>query len=119
MIKVVIFDDKRIIESIHENPTDDIRIAWAQEGPEARGYAAFSESGELLYVVDKDSIFELLIRASLNHLDLNGMETAFCKNEAMFPGLYLLGFKENGDRLEVNIQEFFKPCGGCAGSREK
>lgn len=115
MIKVVIFDNKQVIGSIHENPTDDIRIAWAQEGPEAKGYAVFSESGELLYVVDRDNIFELLIRAALNHLDLNGVETAFCENKAMFPGLYLLGFKENRDKLEVNIKEFFKPCGGCGG----
>ena len=114
MIKVVIFDDKQVIGSIHENPTDDTRIAWAQEGPEAKGYAAFTEEGELLYVVDRDNIFELLIRASLNHRDLNGGETAFCKNKAMFPGLYLLGFKDGEDKLEVNIKEFFKPCGGCA-----
>ncbi|MGN1098255.1 MAG: hypothetical protein ACI4SS_05100 [Clostridia bacterium] len=113
MIKVVIIDDKRIIESIYENPDDDIRVAWAQEGPESRGYAVFRSCGELLYIVDKDNIFELLVRSALNHLDLTGVETAYTSNEAMFAGLYLLGFKKNGERLEVNIKEFFKPCGGC------
>ena len=107
MIKVVIFSEKVVIESIHPNPEPDLRIAWAQEGPESRGYAAFKEDGELLYAVDKDNIFELLVRAALNHLDLGGVETAFCKNPAMFPGLYLLGFKDNGDRVETNIREFF------------
>lgn len=113
MIKATIISDKRIIESIHENPADEVRIAWAQEGLNNLGYGAFNEDGELLYVVDKDNIFELLVRASLNHMDLNGVETAYCKNSAMFPGLYLLGFKKNGEQLEVNIKEFFKPCGGC------
>lgn len=113
MIKVIIISEKLIIESVHENPDDDLRLAWAQEGPESRGYAAFKETGELLYAVDKDNVFELLVRAALNHLDLGGVETAFCKNEAMFPALYLLGFKKNDDRLEINIREFLRPCGGC------
>ncbi len=114
MIKVVIIDNKAVIESVHENTDDDVRLAWAQEGLENRGYAAFRENGELLYAVDKDGIFELLVRAVLNHLDLSGVETAYSENEAMFPQLYLLGFKKNGGRLEINIKEFFsvKPCGG-------
>lgn len=115
MIKVVIIDNKTVIESIHENPTDDLRIAWAQEDADSVGYAAFREDGELLYVVDKGDIFELLVRSALNHLDLNGVETAYTVNEAMFSGLYLLGFRDNGRRLEINIKEFFKPCGGCNG----
>lgn len=116
MIKVVIFDNKRVIESIHPQPEEDLRIAWAQEGPDCKGWCAFRETGELLYVVDKDSVFELLVRAALNHLDLGGVERGFCKNEAMFPGLYLLGFKEAEDGvLSVNIKEFFKPCGSCEG----
>lgn len=110
MIKVVIISEKAVIESIHENPEPSLRIAWAQEGPESRGYAAFKEDGELLYAVDKDNIFELLVRAALNHLDLGGVETAFCRNKAMFPGLYMLGFRDNGDRVETNIGEFFA-CG--------
>ena len=107
MIKVVIISEKAVIESIHENPGPDLRIAWAQEGPESRGYAAFKENGELLYVVDKDNIFELLIRAELNHLRLIGVETAYCCNEAMFPGLYMLGFKDNGGKVETNVEAFF------------
>ncbi len=113
MIKVVIIDNKAVIESVYENPSDDARVAWAQEGTESKGYAAFRENGELLFAVDRDNVFELLIRSALNHLDLNGVETAYSVNEAMFPALYLLGFKKNGERLEVNIKDFFKPCGGC------
>lgn len=114
MIKVVIFDNKQVIASIHPNPDDGVRIAWAQEGPDCKGWCAFRETGELLYVVDRDNVFELLVRAALNHLDLGGVETAFCKNGAMFPGLYLLGFVDAEDGgLTVNIKEFFKPCGGC------
>ncbi len=107
MIKVMIISDKRVIESVCENPSDSLRLAWAQEGPQSRGYAAFTEEGELLYAVDKDNIFELLVRAALNHLDLGGVEKAFCKNEAMFPGLYLLGFKPGENGLEINIKDFF------------
>ncbi len=114
MIKVVIVDNKQVIESVHENPCDDERMAWAQEGPVSKGYGIFRESGELLYIVDKDNIFELIVRAVLNHLDLIGVETAYTENEAMFPGLYLLGFKKRDNRLEINIKDFFsvKPCGG-------
>ncbi len=114
MIKVTIIKDRRVIESIYENPGEDIRTAWAQEGPVSPGYAIFKTDGELLYAVDRDNIFELLVRAALNNLDINGVETAYTENEAMFPGLYLLGFKKNGSRLEINIKEFFsvKPCGG-------
>ena len=113
MIKVVIFDNKQVIASIHPDPDEDMRVAWAQEGPDCKGWCAFKETGELLYVVDRDDVFELLIRAALNHLDLNGVETGFCKNETMFPALYLLGFKDGENGLAVNIKEFFKPCGGC------
>ena len=117
MIKVVIFDNKQVISSIHLNPEDDIRVAWAQEGPDCKGWCAFRETGELLYVVDRDDVFELLIRAALNHLDLNGVERGFCTNEVMFPGLYMLGFKDAaGGGLEVDIKEFFKP-GGCCGGK--
>ena len=111
MIKVMIISDKQVIESVHENPADNLRIAWAQEGPQSRGYAAFTEEGELLYAVDKDNIFELLVRAALNHLDLAGVEKAFCKNESMFSGLYLLGFKSGERGLEINIKDFF--AAGC------
>ncbi len=118
MIKVVIFDNKRVIESVYPNPGDDVRIAWAQEGPDCKGWCAFTEGGELLLAVDKDDVFELLIRAALNHLDLVGVETGVCKNKAMFPGLYTLGFRDApGGGLTVNIKEFFKPCGGCGHSR--
>ncbi len=114
MIKVVIVDNKAVIESVYENPSGSTRLAWAQEGPESRGYAVFDESGELLSVIDKDGIFELLIRAVLNHLDLKGVETAYTFNGTLFPQLYLLGFKKMDERLEINIKEFFsvKPCGG-------
>ncbi len=114
MIKVVIADNRAVIESVYESARESTRLAWAQEGLESRGYAVFDESGELRLVNDKDGIFELLIRAVLNHLDLKGVETAYTYNEAMFPPLYLLGFKKKGERLEINIKEFFsvKPCGG-------
>ena len=114
MIKVVIFDNKQVIASIHPDPDEDMRVAWAQEGPDCKGWCVFKETGELLYVVDKDDVFELLIRSALNHLDINGVGRSFCKNEAMYPGLYLLGFKDANDGLEADIKEFFKPCGGCA-----
>ena len=44
MIKVMIISDKRVIESVCENPSDSLRLAWAQEGPQSRGYAAFTSS---------------------------------------------------------------------------
>ncbi len=114
MIKVTVIDDKRIIESVCDAPTGDTRLAWAQEGLNNLGYMIFTAGGELMYAVDKDNIFELLVRAALNHLDLKGVENAYSKNSAMFPGLYLLGFKKNEDRLQINIKEFFsvKPCCG-------
>lgn len=119
MIKVTIISDKRVVESVYPNPSSDIRIAWAQEEAFSPGYCVFSESGELIKVKDDDNVFELLIRASLNHLDLNAVETAFSTNEEMLKGLLLLGFKNNSGRAEVNIKSFFKPCGGCAGQAKK
>lgn len=115
MIRVNIIDDRRIVESVVENPGDNIKIAWAQEGAESPGYCVFTSEGEILAVIDRDNVSELLIRAALNHLDLNGVETGFSKNEVLFPLLKSLGFKQSENECSVILKEFFKPCGGCKG----
>ena len=113
MIKVTIIDNEQIIDSIFKNPPQGARVAWAQENEKALGYMLFNISGELQRVIDNDAVFELLVRSSLNHLDLNGVETGYCTNPDMEKELLLLGFKKINNRLETNIKEFFKPCQGC------
>ena len=110
MIRVIIIDDKRIVGSVFENPDESIRIAWAQENEKNCGHCVFTEQGEILEIVDNADISELLVRSTLNHLDLQGIKIGFTKNRSLFDGMKKLGFKENGDRYEVNVAEFFKPC---------
>ncbi|MEE0867446.1 MAG: hypothetical protein UIL37_03975 [Clostridia bacterium] len=113
MIRVNIIDDRRIIESVVESPAENVKIAWAQEGAVSPGYCVFTSEGEILTVADKDNVAELLVRAALNHLDLNGIETGFSKNEELFPFLKSIGFNQVGNKCSVNLKTFFKPCGGC------
>ena len=110
MIRVIIIDDKRIVGSVFENPDESIRVAWAQENEKNCGYSIFTENGEILEIIDKEDVSELLVRSTLNHLDLQGVKIGFTKNSLLYECLKKLGFKENGDRYEVNIAQFFKPC---------
>ncbi len=110
MIRVNIIKDELIIKSVYKDVKDGILMAWAQENAVNPGYAIFSDAGELIEINDKDNVFELLVRASLNRMDLDGVAVAFCYEEEYFDELKKLGFKENGRRVEVVIKEFFKPC---------
>ncbi len=110
MIRVTIVNDERIIKSVTDVTDDDILMAWAQENEKSPGFCIFSGRGELLEITDRDNVFELLVRASLNRMDLDGVPVAYCYDVALFPELKKLGFKENGKRAEVVIKEFFKPC---------
>ncbi len=110
MIRVNIIKDELIIKSVYEKYQDGIMMAWAQENEKSPGFCIFSENGEIVNVTDRDNVFELLIRASLNKLDLDGVEVAYCYKEEYFGELKKLGFKENGRRVEVVNKEFFKPC---------
>ena len=65
--------------------------------------------------MDKDNIFELLIRATLNYLDINGVKRGWCTEEKFFSELKKLGFKEFENGYDVNTEEFFKPC--CSGCK--
>ena len=110
MIRVTIVNDERIIKSVTAKTGDGILMAWAQENEKSPGFCIFSESGELLEIVDRDNVFELLVRATLNRMDLDGVPVAYCYDAELFPQLRKLGFEENGKRAEVVIKEFFKPC---------
>ena len=110
MIRVNIIKDELIIKSVYDNVNDSILMAWAQENEKSTGYAIFSDIGELIEINDKDNVFELLVRASLNRMDLDGVEKAYSEKTEYFDELKKLGFKENGRRVEVVIKEFFKPC---------
>ncbi len=110
MIRVNIIKDELIIKSVYNDVKDGILMAWAQENEKSPGFCIFSESGELLEITDRDNVFELLVRASLNRMDLDGVTVAYCYDTKLFPELKKLGFKENGKRAEVVIKEFFKPC---------
>ena len=110
MIRVTIINDERIIKSVTNITGEGILMAWAQENEKSPGFCIFSESGELLEITDRDNVFELLVRASLNRMDLDGVTMAYCYDTKLFPELKKLGFKENGKRAEVVIKEFFKPC---------
>ena len=110
MIRVNIIKDELIIKSVYDKVNDSILMAWAQENEKSPGYAIFSDIGELIVINDKDSVFELLVRASLNRMDLDGVEKAYSEKTEYFDELKKLGFKENGRRVEVVIKEFFKPC---------
>jgi len=85
-------------------------MAWAQENEKSPGYCIFSEEGEMFSIVDNDCVFELLVRATLNHLDLQGVKRGYCRNEELFSGLKRLGFSEKDGVCEVDITTFFKPC---------
>ena len=110
MIRVTVIDDERIIKSVSDIVNDGILMAWAQENEKSPGYCIFSKEGEIFTIVDKDDVFELLVRATLNYLDLQGVKKGFCKKEAVFDGLKRLGFIEKDGVCEVDITTFFKPC---------
>ena len=113
MIRVTIVDDSRIIKSISKIEGYDVVMAWAQENEKSPGHSIFSKNGEIFTIVDNGNVFELLVRATLNYLDLKGVKTGYCKNEALFDELIKLGFVKNGDVCEVDISSFFKPCCSC------
>jgi len=112
MIRVTVIDDDRIIKSVSDMAGDNVLMAWAQENEKSPGHCIFSGDGEIFTIVDNDNVFELLVRATLNYLDLNGVKRGFCKNEALFPELKRLGFTEKDGICEVDITTFFKPCCG-------
>lgn len=109
MIRVTIIDDSRIIKSVSDIE-GNIAMAWAQENEKSPGHCIFSREGEIFSIVDNDNVFELLVRATLNHLDLNGVKRGYCKSETLFPELKRLGFAEKDGICEVDITTFFKPC---------
>ncbi|MDO4563002.1 MAG: hypothetical protein Q4C12_04125 [Clostridia bacterium] len=115
MIKVTIAEDAAVISSVTDKYTPSLRMAWAQENEFARGYCLFDMSGEIVFVRDNDSIFELLIRAALNYLDNRGVKESFCANVEYTGKLKSLGFVKDEGIAKVNIREFFKPC--CEGRR--
>lgn len=110
MIRVNIVTDERVIRSITDISPDGLRLAWAQENEKALGYCAFTAAGEILLVSENTQYFELLIRAALNHLDLNGVKNAVCRDADLNKKLCALGFCEKGEIAEVSIADFFKPC---------
>lgn len=110
MIKVTIFDNIEVISSIFSGADENTRVAWAQENEKGCGYCVFNKDGEIIEIVDKENVGELLLRAALNYLDLRDVKTGFCKNSSLKEFLQSLGFKENDGALEVNIRSFFKPC---------
>lgn len=112
MIRVTIIDDSRIINSVSDIEGENIAMAWAQENEKSPGHSIFSKEGELFTIVDNDDVFELLVRATLNYLDLNGIERGYCKNKSLFTSLKRLGFTEKDGVCEVDITTFFKPCCG-------
>lgn len=110
MIRVTVVDDARIIKSVSDIGGDDVVMAWAQENEKSPGHSIFSKAGEIFDIVDNDNVFELLVRATLNYLDINGIKRGCCKNEAMFDELVKLGFVKKDGICEVDITTFFKPC---------
>lgn len=110
MIRVTVIDDIRIIKSVSDIANDGILMAWAQENEKSPGHSIFSKEGEIFTVEDNDDVFELLIRATLNYLDLNGVKKAYCKKETLFGELKRLGFTDKDGVYEVDITTFFKPC---------
>ena len=110
MIRVTIVDDERIIKSVSSISGKDVVMAWAQENEKTPGHSIFSKNGEIFDIVDKDNVFELLVRATLNYLDINKTQRAYCENKNLFPELLKLGFAEKNGICEVDITTFFKPC---------
>lgn len=110
MIRVTVIDDERIIQSVSDIKGEGVLMAWAQENEKSPGHCIFTDAGEIKTIKDNDNVFELLVRATLNYLDLNGVKKGFCLNDELFEGLKKLGFKETGNGYEVDITTFFKPC---------
>ena len=109
MIRVIVIDNEKIIGSVF-SPAENMLMAWAQENEKNSGYCIFKKTGEIVAVKDNDDVFELLIRATLNYLDLNGAKTGFSKNEELFGELKKLGFTQKETICDVDIKSFFKPC---------
>ena len=110
MIRVNIIEDEKIVRSVAGAEGECPLIAWAQENEKSPGHCVFSLTGEIKDIIDKDDVFELLVRSTLNCLDLRGVNVAFCSNKELFDGLKRLGFKESTRGVEVDIKSFFKPC---------
>lgn len=110
MIRVTIIDDARIVKSVSSVEGDDVLMAWAQENEKSPGHSIFSSKGEIFDIVDEDNIFELLVRATLNYLDLKKVERAYCTNGKLFDDLVKLGFIKKDGICEVDVTTFFKPC---------
>ena len=110
MIRVTIIDDARIIGSVSEKSGDGILMAWAQENEKSPGHCIFSKTGEIFDILDNDNVFELLVRATLNYMDLNGVKRGFCRNELILDELAVIGFVKKDNLCEVDIEAFFKPC---------
>ena len=110
MIRVNIIEDERIVRSVVETAGECPLIAWAQENEKSPGHCVFFLTGEIKDIIDKDDVFELLGRSTLNCRDLRGISAACCGNGAIFDGLKRLGFKESARGMEVDIKSFFKPC---------
>lgn len=110
MIRVTIIDDKRIVQSVSDIAGDGVLMAWAQENEKSPGHCVFTDAGEIKTIKDNDNVFELLVRATLNYLDLHGVKRGFCTNKELFEELKKLGFKESADYCDVDISAFFKPC---------
>ncbi len=113
MIRVNIIDDIRIIQSITKNCDENALVAWAQENEKKSGFCVFDVNGEIKEVIDNDNVFELLIRATLNYLDLRGVKEGYSSNETLFKDLKKLGFIQENSRVKVDIPTFFKPCCNC------
>ncbi|MBR1970826.1 MAG: hypothetical protein IKA17_10790 [Clostridia bacterium] len=113
MIRVTITDNMDIIKSVFSEAEENSRMAIACENEKNTGYFLFYKDGELKSYIDNDNIFELLVRSALNHLDLNGVKEGYSENSEMEGKLLLLGFKKDGEKVKVDIGEFFKPCSCC------
>ncbi len=107
MFRVSIIDNEQVIKSVVSETDENTRIAWAQEGETSLGYCVFKTDGEILKIDNRRDMYDVIVRAVLNHLDLKDIHTAYSKTPKVNKFLKLMGFSEENGICTIDITEFF------------
>lgn len=122
MIEILPFKDKKDLENLYKTEnidlTDFCLAVVAKEKEEFLGYALFSIDKNALTLFKVKPIEDIylcdgLIRSALHVGVENGVTDAYFKNEDLRKSLLKLGFLEDENSNNINIQKLFGGCCGC------